>query len=138
MVDDNQEFVQLMTKFLERRGYEVLVAPSALHAFQILRSRAVDVLLADEFMPRGGSGILLLEAASATYAGMALALLGGAPTSDAIFRATDIGATVITKGAPGELLEFLCEVETRLSSAIHGRPGGSDSGTGSSGSSVSS
>lgn len=137
MVDDDREFTEIMERLLAKHGHEVFKAPSALHAFQILRRERIDALLADEFMPRGGSGVLLLESVHATYPSIALALLGGAPTTDAILRATEVDARVITKGAPSEVLEFLDEAAARRNSAIHDRPGGSDPGAGASGSGIS-
>lgn len=107
VVDDSETYRVLVERYLKLAGFRVWLAPSALHALQVLHNEVIDVLLADERMLVGGSGLLLLEATSRTWPEVSLALVSGAPTAEGILRASDIGARVFTKGAPREIVEFV-------------------------------
>jgi DNA-binding response OmpR family regulator len=51
VVDDDPHAVEILTRMLEREGYECLAAESGPAALQTLRENPVDVLLLDVMMP---------------------------------------------------------------------------------------
>lgn len=51
VVDDDPHAVEILTRMLEREGYECLAADSGNAALKILRDTPVDVLLLDVMMP---------------------------------------------------------------------------------------
>jgi DNA-binding NtrC family response regulator len=50
-VDDDNNFLQGISRLLYKEPYEILTAPSASDATEILDSRKVDVLISDQNMP---------------------------------------------------------------------------------------
>jgi DNA-binding response OmpR family regulator len=51
IVDDDPHAVEILTRMLEREGYECISAASGAAALQLLRAQAVDVILLDVMMP---------------------------------------------------------------------------------------
>jgi len=51
IVDDDPHAVEILTRMLEREGYECVSAASGAAALQHVRERAVDVILLDVMMP---------------------------------------------------------------------------------------
>jgi len=51
IVDDNQDFLEVMQDLLSLEGYDVLLAPSMQEALVLLDSRNIDVLLTDLRLP---------------------------------------------------------------------------------------
>jgi two-component system alkaline phosphatase synthesis response regulator PhoP len=51
IVDDDPHAVEILTRMLEREGYECVSAPGGAAALQRLREQAVDVILLDVMMP---------------------------------------------------------------------------------------
>ena len=51
LVDDESDFRQLMTFWLESKGYEVITAPEGRTAVEIVKQKAPDLVLLDIRMP---------------------------------------------------------------------------------------
>jgi two-component system alkaline phosphatase synthesis response regulator PhoP len=51
IVDDDPQAVEILTRMLEREGYECISAASGAAALQLLRTQIVDVILLDVMMP---------------------------------------------------------------------------------------
>ena len=51
IVDDDPQAVEILTRMLEREGYDCISAASGAAALQLLRAQAVDVILLDVMMP---------------------------------------------------------------------------------------
>lgn len=51
IVDDDPQAVEILTRMLEREGYECISAASGPAALQLLRTQGVDVILLDVMMP---------------------------------------------------------------------------------------
>ncbi|MHC4598096.1 MAG: response regulator [Planctomycetota bacterium] len=58
VVDDEQNWLDLMREGLESEGHEVLTAGSGLTVFEILESTPLDLLVLDIQMPLNGRSIL--------------------------------------------------------------------------------
>jgi DNA-binding response OmpR family regulator len=56
VVDDDPKFVAIVARFLERAGYECVVAESGHQALQAVREHSLDAIVLDLMMP-GPSGI---------------------------------------------------------------------------------
>lgn len=50
-VDDELDFLEVMTMRIESWGYEVMVAPNGMEVIQILKERHPDIVLLDYWMP---------------------------------------------------------------------------------------
>ncbi|NLY88413.1 MAG: DUF3369 domain-containing protein [Firmicutes bacterium] len=51
LVDDSREYLELTRKLLEREGHTVLTATNGAEALEIVKSKRVDLMLIDYFMP---------------------------------------------------------------------------------------
>jgi DNA-binding response OmpR family regulator len=51
IVDDDPHAVEILTRMLDREGYECISAVSGAAALQLLRAQSVDVILLDVMMP---------------------------------------------------------------------------------------
>jgi DNA-binding response OmpR family regulator len=51
IVDDDPHAVEILTRMLEREGYDCVSAASGAAALQLVRAQAVDVILLDVMMP---------------------------------------------------------------------------------------
>ena len=60
VVDDEKNYLLVLSALLEEEGYEVLTSASSLEALEILKASDVDLVLTDMKMP-GMDGIELLE-----------------------------------------------------------------------------
>jgi len=60
VVDDVDENREILSCFLEAKGYEVLEAPDGESALGVVESRPIDLIILDEMMP-GLSGSQVLE-----------------------------------------------------------------------------
>lgn len=54
VVDDDYDIVFLISEFLKKQGYEVLIASDGEEALEILRKSPVDLIIADLTMPKMG------------------------------------------------------------------------------------
>jgi DNA-binding NtrC family response regulator len=90
MVDDEIDFLASMARMLDRRGIEVLVAPSAVEALARLRWERVDVAVLDVRMP-GMDGESLFERLRMEYPELPVLVLTGHGTVDQAFRMSRAG-----------------------------------------------
>jgi DNA-binding NtrC family response regulator len=97
LVDDDASVLSALSRALRGEPYDVLVTPDPFQALEWIRSRPVDVLIADEFMP-AMRGSELLEAAARFAPKSAKVLLTGYPT------ALESATLVIPKPWEDELL----------------------------------
>lgn len=75
-VDDEPNSLILRKLVLQRSGYEVLTAPSALEAMDLLASKKVDLVLSDQLMP-GQTGTDLARMIKSRWPGLPVILLSG-------------------------------------------------------------
>ena len=75
-VDDEETSLHLRKPVLEKAGYEVIIAASAMQALQVLSSRKIDLLLTDYLMP-GQTGTELARDAKIICPGLPVILLSG-------------------------------------------------------------
>ena len=69
LVDDEQDFLETTAKVLTRRGFEVLTASRSTEALDILKGKAVDVVVLDVKMP-GMDGTETFGHIKRTYPGL--------------------------------------------------------------------
>jgi DNA-binding NtrC family response regulator len=106
LVDDEQTFLESMSKVLRIRGYEVGTAPNGLAALEELRFATYDVVVLDQRMP-GLDGVATLERISRAYPTLPVILLSGHAEVSAAVAAMNRGAVdYLLKPA---LVEKLCE-----------------------------
>jgi CheY-like chemotaxis protein len=75
-VDDEETSLHLRKPVLEKAGYEVMIAASAVQALEVLSSRKIDLLLTDYLMP-GQTGTELARAAKNICPEVPVILLSG-------------------------------------------------------------
>jgi CheY-like chemotaxis protein len=101
VLEDNELIVKLLQRVLTPRGWTVVSVPDGLHAFEQLNALPFLAVIADEVLPRGPRGSLVLERIHRLYweTGIRLAWLSGYVPSDetrALLRR--IGAVELRKG----------------------------------------
>ena len=117
LVDDEPNITQALTKRLRHEDYEILSAPSAEEALQILAREPIDVVVADEQMP-GMSGSELLAVVSREYPDTVRIILTGQANLEAAVRA-------INEGQIYRFLEKPCaaeELAAIIRQAVQQRP----------------
>ena len=75
-VDDEETPLMLRRLVLERSGYDVITATSAVTALEIVSSRHVDLVLSDHLMP-GTTGTELARQIKSRLSGLPVILLSG-------------------------------------------------------------
>jgi len=88
VADDEPMIVRAIKRVLERRGHEVLTAPDAYGALDLLDGNDFDAVLVDDRMPGGGRSVLG-RLRDSNYTGTAVLMTGGA-----IGEGDDLGETV--------------------------------------------
>ena len=61
VVDDNREYLASTRRLLSREGHTVLAVESPIEALELLRSRPVDLIVVDYFMPEMTGADLVRE-----------------------------------------------------------------------------
>jgi len=89
LVDDHEDTVTVMRRFLEREGYEVISAMSVEGALELARRRDFDLLISDIGLP-DGTGIDLIQKLKETRQVKGIALSGFGMEGD-IQRSLDAG-----------------------------------------------
>lgn len=75
MVDDNVELLRVAQEGLGKHDVEVVTAVDASQAIDVLvRDHDFDVLMSDVLMPRGMSGVQLMEMVSRAHPGIGMVL----------------------------------------------------------------
>ena len=118
LVDDEPSITQALTKRLRQEDCDILSAPSAEEALQILAREQIDVVVADEQMP-GMSGSQLLAVVSREYPDTVRIILTGQANLEAAVRA-------INEGRIYRFLEKPCdgqELAAIIGEALQRRPG---------------
>jgi DNA-binding NtrC family response regulator len=104
VVDDDASSISALRRALRNEPYEILATDDPFQALDWLRTRSVDVVIADEFMP-AMRGTELLEAATRWAPKSAKVVLTGYPAAAAAGPAGKNGANlVIQKPWEDELL----------------------------------
>ncbi len=75
-VDDEENALMLRRLVLEKSGFEVVTANSALEAQNVLAQRSVDIILSDQLMP-GITGTELARTVKARYPNIPFVLVSG-------------------------------------------------------------
>lgn len=88
VADDEPMIVRAIKRVLERRGHEVLTAPDAYGALDLLEGNSFDAVLVDDRMPGGGRSVLG-RLRDRDFAGTAILMTGGA-----LEEGEDVGDTV--------------------------------------------
>lgn len=105
LVDDEQGFLDVMTRRLRRRGIRVRVAESGAQALIAVSEESFDVVVTDLKMP-GMDGLTLLEHLHASFPGLPVILLTGHAGEDEAAEALRRGAVAY--------LHKPCELESLL------------------------
>jgi len=100
VVDDDHDFTEVMSKRLDRSGYEVVVASSEKEARQILKARAkqLNLALLDMYMDTTRSGLRLVELIGREYPWMVTIVVTGWPDFETVVKCMEAGAfSYVTK-----------------------------------------
>ncbi|MCK5695748.1 MAG: response regulator [Desulfobacula sp.] len=92
LVDDEKEFLEIMSERMEARGMEVTTAESADQAMSILKKKSFDAIVMDFQMP-GMDGIEALKTIKNKNPELQIILLTGYATVEKTVEAMKIGAT---------------------------------------------
>lgn len=114
VVDDDKDFLKIVTKILEVGGFAVTTSENATDALQKIDNEIFDVLISDANMP-GGSGFNLIKTLKKNYGSrnMSIALLTGRREKKDIEYGLSCGADdYIVKPLDPDL--FLAKIETLL------------------------
>jgi CheY-like chemotaxis protein len=92
IIDDDQDFVHLMSVYLKRSGYRTSMAADGMQGQRIARTENPDVIIIDYQMP-GGNGLLIAERikASAATSHIPILMLTGTQIEDLEAWATRAG-----------------------------------------------
>jgi CheY-like chemotaxis protein len=120
IVDDAQDSVEPLAKFLERTGYVVKVVPNGREALAEIIRHPPHVLLLDLHMPEmDGAALLETIQSRLRLSMMPVVVLTGVPDSPLAQRVRDMDArTILTKGKA-----TLRDVEAALRLAFNRVPG---------------
>ncbi len=110
VVDDEEEFLESLSRVLTRRGMFVVTAIGGVQALQLLQDQDVDVAVVDIKMP-GMEGTELLERLKIRYPALEVIILTGHPSIDTAFRSTVQGAYEYLHKPPD--IEELCSLIRR-------------------------
>ena len=119
IIDDDEEFAQLLSIYLARAGYKPTVAHDGIQGQRLARLEQPDVITIDYHMP-GGSGATIASRirANASTAGIPVVMLTGVPSNAVIREAEDAGVTqvlsklTLTEQALAEALEKALEASS--------------------------
>lgn len=103
LVDDEKEFLEIMSERMNARGMEVTTAGSAAQALSIIEKEAFDAIVMDFQMP-GMDGMEALKAIKDKKPELQIILLTGYATVEKTVEAMKIGAT--------DFLEKPADIET--------------------------
>jgi len=120
LVDDEQGFLEAMSKRLARRGLVVRVAPGGAKALEMLDQQESDVVILDQKMPEM-DGLQTLVQIKARHPRVKVIMLTGHATVDSAVSGMALGAF--------EYLVKPCDLETLLAQ-IHASVGRREAGAG--------
>ena len=110
LIDDDQEFLALLTERLEIRGFEVAPFASAKKALERLPQSTFDVIILDLQMPEM-DGLQTLERLSEMAADLPILLLTAHATVAKGVRAMKLGAADVLE-KPVDIRELVRAIET--------------------------
>src|SRR5437879_10862542 len=87
IVDDEQEFRELLRAILEKAGYDVLEAPDAPRGFALYCENLIDLLIVDLVMPKVSGAALIHMLRYKFPDAKIIAISGGGPTGNFDFLA---------------------------------------------------
>jgi CheY-like chemotaxis protein len=114
-VDDDLAILIAFPRMLRRQPYEVLVAPSAVAALEILAHQAIDVVVSDQQMP-GMRGTELLARVQKLYPYIVRIILTGDLGTYGAPDLADAGVQVLCKPASP------AEITGAITGALRNRP----------------
>lgn len=91
LVDDDQNFLSVTKKRLEKRGYTVLTASSGFEALENLKVQVIHVIVLDVKMP-GMNGIEVLKEIKIRFPLVQVIMLTGVPTVGCAADSLKVGA----------------------------------------------
>jgi DNA-binding NtrC family response regulator len=91
LVDDEQDFLDVMSERIEGRGMEVITAGSALKALEQVEAGGFDAIIVDLMMP-GMDGLQTLRAIKEKHPELQVILLTGHATVEKGIEAMKLGA----------------------------------------------
>lgn len=105
LVDDEEDFLEIMSERMEARGMEVTTCASAMEAVKMIKSKTFDAIILDFMMP-GMDGFQALKEIKAKHPESQIILLTGHATVEKGVEAMKMGATdFLEKPADIEALE---------------------------------
>jgi len=120
IVDDEPDFLDIMTEFLLDEGYEVLAAANGEEALAILQKNSFDLLISDINMP-GMKGFELLARAAELYPAMKRVLITAYDVRDYLNMAKNFNiGNIMTKTTPFNFEEIKLFINNILTAAIFG------------------
>jgi len=112
VVDDEQNFLELLIRILGKRGFDVKTAPSGYEALKLLDSEAFELVLLDIRMGPM-NGIQLLDEIKERLPDVKAIMMTAYPTSETRLQAFEKGASAyLTK--PVDLQELLQTMDSLL------------------------
>jgi PAS domain S-box-containing protein len=98
IVEDEPAVLEVATEIFDSLGYDVLTAPDAPHAIEVLeRDVSIDVLFSDVVMPNGMNGVELSRKARELRPGIKVLLASGYPMSALPSEGFEEGVSFISK-----------------------------------------
>lgn len=105
LVDDEEDFLEIMSERMEARGMEVTTCTSAIEAVEMIKSKTFDAIILDFMMP-GMDGFQALKEIKTKHPESQIILLTGHATVEKGVEAMKMGATdFLEKPADMEALE---------------------------------
>ena len=105
LVDDQPDVRFMLSLFLDDEGIEHEEAPSGEEALERIAAHAYDLVLLDQRMPPGLSGIEVAERLRAAGAGVPVVLYSAFLDPAVEERADALGLRTVDKGEPDRLME---------------------------------
>jgi CheY-like chemotaxis protein len=120
LVDDEVDFLDVLSEFLMDEGYRVIVARDGREALEKLSLEKFDLLLSDINMP-GMKGFELIKEACRLYPDMKSALITAYDVRDYLYMAKHYGiGNIITKTTPFNFEEVRLLVKNILTEDVFG------------------
>jgi DNA-binding NtrC family response regulator len=113
LVDDDENLLHGLARTLRRQPYRLYTARSGDEAMHVLKSRAVDAIVADEQMP-GMSGTELLAWAAQHYPDVVRIVLTGRATAETAIRAINEGAVYHFFRKPCDVVQLAITIRKAL------------------------
>jgi DNA-binding NtrC family response regulator len=115
VIDDDVKLRELIRRFLERAGYEVLIAANGNDALEMQRQTPADVIITDIFMPEKEGTEIIMDLSMEFPQAKVIAISGGGNVADIDFLqlAENLGA-LKTFQKPFKQEELLAAVEELL------------------------